>query len=140
MSVSPENISQDLQTQWQDHFHMRDQTWKVLQYSILFFLGIVGLDIKGVDYFVLMVGYVGVTCTALFGLIIALHHRRRQKEKFDIIKVYEKELGLYELIEPVLNKSKDGIFGQVNTTNYIVAMQFAVAVVSIVLLVKRIFG
>ncbi|MCM2285146.1 MAG: hypothetical protein NDI81_10220 [Desulfobacula sp.] len=138
MSVSLEHISQDLQTQWQDHFHMRDQTWKVLQYSILFFLGVVGLEIKGVDVFVLVVGYIGVSCTSLSGLTIALHHRRRQKEKFDIIYVYEKELGLYELIEPILKKSKKGVFGRINTTNYIVVMQLAIAAVSIILLVKRI--
>lgn len=140
MAASPQNISQDLQTQWQDHFHMRDQTWKVLQYSILFFLGVVGLEIKGVDSFVLVVGYIGVSCTALTGLIIALHHRRRQKEKFEIIKTYEKVLGLYELIEPLLEKSKEGITGRFNTTNYIVTMQLAVALVSLILLVKRVAG
>ena len=81
-----------------------------------------------------------ISCTALTGLIIALHHRRRQKEKFEIIKVYERELGLYELIEPLLEKSKEGITGRFNTTNYIVAMQLAVAIVSIILLVKRVSG
>ena len=137
MSARPEDISQDLQTQWQDHFHMRDQTWKVLQYSILFFLGIVGLEIKGVDSLVLIAAYVAVVCTALSGLIIAVHHRRRMKEKFEIIKIYERELGLYDLIEPVLKESKKGITGGVNTTNYIVAMQLAVTLVSVVLLIKR---
>ena len=140
MSARPEDISLDLQSQWQDHFHMRDQTWKVLQYSILFFLGVVALEIKGVDPFVLVAGYLAVFCTALSGLIIALHHRRRQKEKFEIIEIYEQELDLYPLIEPVLKKSKKGIAGRVDTTNYIVAMQLAVTVVSIILLVKRIAG
>ena len=137
MSARPEDISQDLLTQWQDHFHMRDQTWKVLQYSILFFLGVVGLEIKGVDSFVLIAAYVAVVCTALSGLIIAVHHRRRMKEKFEIIKIYERELGLYDLIEPVLKESKKGITVRVNTTNYIVSMQFAVALVSLILLLKR---
>lgn len=54
-------ISSDLQTQWQDHFHMRDQTWKVLQYSILFFLGVVGLEIKAVDTVFLVLPYVALS-------------------------------------------------------------------------------
>jgi hypothetical protein len=53
MVPRPDDISHDLQTQWQDHFHMRDQTRKVLQYSILFFLGVIGLEIKGVGSLVL---------------------------------------------------------------------------------------
>ena len=137
MAARPEDISQDLQTQWQDHFHMRDQTWKVLQYSILFFLGVGGLEIKGVDSLVLVVGYIGVVLTALSGAVIALHHRRREKEKFAMIQIYERELELDVLIKPVLEKAYTGIFGRVNTTNYIVGMQIAVLAVSLILLIKR---
>ena len=137
MAARPEDISQDLQTQWQDHFHMRDQTWKVLQYSILFFLGVVGLEIKGVDTHVLVVGYIGVVMTALSGAVIACHHRRREKENFEIIKIYERELELDVLIKPVLEKAQTGIFGRVNTTNYIVGMQIAVLAVSLILLIKQ---
>ena len=138
MGARREDISQDLHSQWQDHFHMRDQTWKVLQYSILFFLGVVGLEIKGVDSLVLVVGYVGVVLTALSGAVIALHHRRREKEKFTMIKIYEHELELDILIEPVLEKAHRGIFGRVNTSVYIVIMQIAILAVSTILLVKRI--
>ena len=70
-------ISNDLATQWQDHFHMRDQTWKVLQYSILFFLGAVGLEIKGVDEVIRATAYLAVIVTSLFGLAVAVHHRQR---------------------------------------------------------------
>lgn len=63
-------ISSNLQTQWQDHFHMRDQTWKVLQYSILFFLGVVGLEIKQVDTFYLVIAYAALFLTSAFGVII----------------------------------------------------------------------
>jgi hypothetical protein len=41
-----EAIIKDLELQWKDHFHMRDQTWKTLTNSTLFFFGIVGLEIK----------------------------------------------------------------------------------------------
>lgn len=138
MSASPEVISQYLQTQWKDHFHMRDQTWKILQYSILFFLGVVGLEIKGVDIFVLVAAYIAVLCTALSGVVIALHHRQREKEKFEMIKIYERELGIDVLIAPVLGKAHKSIPGRVNTTSYIVVMQIAIFVVAIVLLAKKI--
>lgn len=62
-------ILSNLQTQWQDHFHMRDQTWKVLQYSILFFLGVVGLEIKRIDAIYLVLAYLAVFVTSAFGFI-----------------------------------------------------------------------
>jgi hypothetical protein len=52
-----EAIIKDLELQWKDHLHMRDQTWKTLTNSILFFLGIVGLEIKGVGNFVMIPAY-----------------------------------------------------------------------------------
>ncbi len=129
-------ISSDLQTQWQDHFHMRDQTWKVLQYSIFFFLGVVGLEIKGVDKALLVLAYMAVLITSLFGFFVALHHRRRQKEKFQIIGIYERELGLYELIKPILDDAHKTLAGRLNTSTYIVVMQLALAFVAALLLMK----
>ena len=129
-------VSSDLQTQWQDHFHMRDQTWKVLQYSIIFFVGVVGLQMKVADKFILSLAYLAVSLTSALGVIIALHHRRRQKEKFEIIVIYERELGLYRLIAPVIEESRDTWTGKINASAYIVVMQLALCVVSIVMLVK----
>ena len=124
-------ISSDLQTQWQDHFHMRDQTWKVLQYSILFFLGVVGLEIKGgANTLLLLVSYLAVFVTSAMGCLVAIHHRRRQKEKFEIITIYQQELGLGKLIEPVLSEAKKRWFGGINTSTFIVVMQAALLLVS----------
>ncbi|NKB57108.1 MAG: hypothetical protein GKS00_12335 [Alphaproteobacteria bacterium] len=127
-------ISSDLQTQWQDHFHMRDQTWKVLQYSILFFLGVVGLEIKQPNEAILIVANTALLVTSIFGFIVALHHRQRQKEKFEIILIYETKLGLYELIKPVLDNAHRTIAGRINTSTYIVVMQLALALMAILLL------
>jgi uncharacterized membrane protein YiaA len=132
-------ISKDLHTQWLDHFHMRDQTWKVVQYSILFFLGVVGLEIKEVDKIFLTVAYVAVLITSAFGVVIALHHRQRQLEKFMIIEIYEKNLGLYELIKPVLEKTKRSPIGRVNTGTYIVAIQTSIFIISFFLLLRIFF-
>ena len=72
MNENKHAIALNLQAQWQDHFHMRDQTWKVLQYSILFFLGVIGLEIKAVDKAFLILSYGAVLCTSAFGVVIAV--------------------------------------------------------------------
>ena len=127
-------ISDNLKTQWQDHFHMRGQTWKVLQYSILFFLGVVGLEIKKFNTVYLVLAYGAVILTSGFGLVIAIHHRRRQKEKFEIIAAHEKELGIDTLIKPVLEKAYASWTGRINTSTYIVVMQALLCAISICLL------
>ena len=132
-------ISNDLQTQWQDHFHMRDQTWKVLQYSMLFFLGVVGLEIKEVVNSVLVIAHLSVLITSIIGVVIALHHRIRQKEKFRIILIYEQELGLIKLIKPVLDDAHKTIAGRINTSTYIVVMQSALALLAFFMLLNRVF-
>lgn len=134
MEVNKNSISSNLQTQWQDHFHMRDQTWKVLQYSILFFLGVVGLEIKQVDTVYLMLAYAAVFLTSAFGVVIALHHRQRQNEKFEIIAALEHELGIDRVIKPVLKKAHATWTGRINTSTYIVVMQTSLCVVSACLL------
>ncbi|MBN1931791.1 MAG: hypothetical protein JW786_09315 [Desulfobacterales bacterium] len=139
MDAIQQAISNDLQTQWQDHFHMRDQTWKVLQYSILFFLGVVGLEIKAVDKSILVLAYIAILVTSIFGVIIAVHHRQRQKEKFRIIMIYEKELGLIKLIKPVLDDAHKPVAGRINTSTYIVVMQLALALLAFLMLMKKIF-
>ena len=139
MDSTQQAISNDLQTQWQDHFHMRDQTWKVLQYSILFFLGVVGLEIKSVDKSILVLAYIAVLVTSIFGVIIAVHHRQRQKEKFRIIMIYEQELGLSKLIKPVLDDAHKPVAGRINTSTYIVVMQLALALLAFLMLMKKLF-
>lgn len=127
-------LSENLKTQWQDHFHMRDQTWKVLQYSILFFLGVVGLEIKHVNTAYLVLAYSAVILTSAFGFIIGLHYRRRQKEKFEIIAAHEKELGIDVIIKPILSRAHSTLTGNINTSTYIVVMQALLCVISACLL------
>ena len=139
MGVKCDHIADDLQTQWQDHFHMRDQTWKLLQYSILFFLGVIGLEYQIDDRVILSAVYLAVNITSLFGLFVAVHHRRRQREKFEMITIYAEELGLYELIAPVILKSKKGFFGKMSTSLFIIVMQTGLFIVSLFLLTKKLF-
>ncbi|MFW9989635.1 MAG: hypothetical protein ACFFC3_13350, partial [Candidatus Odinarchaeota archaeon] len=114
-----EIISKDLETQWKDHFHMRDQTWKTIQFGILFFIGVVGLDYTIQNKFIIIFAYSALFLTSLSGLLVTIHLRLRQMEKFEIIKAYEKELGIYHLIEPIIEKSKKSKLGRIKTPFFI---------------------
>ena len=88
-------ILKDLEIQWNDHFHMRDQTWKTLNYSILTFFGVVGLDVSGkISFPAVVISYLTISVVSLLRFFTGKHHRLRQKQKFDIITLYEKKLGL----------------------------------------------
>lgn len=107
MSKLEEYILSDLQNQWNDHFHMRDQTWKTLNYSILIFLGVVGLDFSGkLPLLPSVFSFVTVAIVSLLGFFTAKHHRKRQREKFKMIAMYEKKLGLYELKKTLIQEKK----------------------------------
>jgi len=71
-----------LEMQWNDHFHMRNQTWKTLTYTAVFFIGIVGLEIKVANDFVMICLYSLLMIVMVFGWSTASHHRVRQKGKF----------------------------------------------------------
>ena len=93
-------------------------------------LGVVGLEIKHVDTVYLMLAYAAVFLTSALGVVIALHHRRRQKEKFEIICALELEIGLNRVIEPILKKAHATWTGRFNTPTFIVVMQISLCVVS----------
>lgn len=110
----------DMELQWNDHFHMRDQTWKTLQYTIAIFLGVVGLQFKeDIDPNVLFIGNLALLATSVLGFIVALHHRERQKIKFELIAFYEEKLGLTPDIGPILNRHRSGVINGVNTALFI---------------------
>ena len=137
-----EAIIKDLELQWKDHFHMRDQTWKTLTNSVLFFLGIVGLEIKGVGNFVMIPAYFALILISLFGYGIASHHRVRQQQKHDIITKYEQLLGLYELKEIIIQEAdteRSFLGWKPNTAQFIKFMQIGIFVVGIFLMLRRIF-
>ena len=135
----PNAISSAMKIQWQDHFHMRDQSWEVLKYSAVFFVGVVGLQFKVTDRATLITAYSALLITSALGVIVTLHHRYRQKEKFKIITKYEQELRLYPLIQDVLEGRHKTLAGRVNTSTYIVVMQSALAAVAAALLIKVAF-
>jgi hypothetical protein len=132
-------LLKDLELQWQDHFHMRDQTWKTVNNTALLFLGIVGLEIKEVGDLVMVPAYVVVILTSYFGWCVARHHRRREQQKFAFISAYEERLGLSELKRPILEgeRATVGVTGKIFTGRFIGIMHIAIGVVGLVLLIRR---
>lgn len=143
-------LLKELELQWKDHQDMRDQSWKTLTNTTLFFLGTVGLEIKGVGEFVMVTAYVALILVAIFGWAVAKHHGVRQKQKFDIIDRCEELLGLDEEMNPFLKVKdnyrflKGGRYYSVLPKWFSVAlftqvMEFCIALVAAVLLVRTFF-
>lgn len=131
----------DLEIQWKDHFHRRDQTWKTLNNSVLVFLGIVGLEIKNVGNIVMIPAYLVLISIALIGWAVAAHHRVRQKQKFSFIRSYEDKLGLSDLKKEVIERAdkESGLPGKIFTARFIEITQCGIIVIALFLLIKRIF-
>jgi hypothetical protein len=126
-------IVANLNVQWQDHFHMRDQTWKVVQSCLLFFAAALALELKGVPTAVRIVSYSAVIVSCIFGVLISAHHRRRQREKFKLIRVYERELRLAPLMDELLGQKE-----RLNTASFVVVLLVAIVALSVVLVVLAI--
>ena len=131
----------DLEIQWKDHFHMRDQTWKTLSNSVLVFLGIVGLEIKNVGDIVMIPSYLVLIFIASIGWAVAAHHRVRQRQKFSFIQNYEEQLGLFDLKREIIEKAdkESGLPGKIFTARFIEITQCGIIIIALFLLIKRIF-
>jgi hypothetical protein len=105
----------------------------------LFFLGTVGLEIKGVTKSVMLCAYGALLLIAAFGVVIAWHHRIRQGQKFQIIQMHEEALGLYCVKKEILSegKTKRCLIGTVFTVRFIEIVQLLIAAIACVLLVAK---
>jgi len=128
----------DLELQWHDHFHMRDQAWKSLSNSGVMFLGVVGLEIyKGFPAFVMIAAYAALIGVSWCGYRVALHHRDVQQNiKFPIILRYEMLLGLMPVFEDIIAKHRSKGLG---TSTYIVVAHQSLAVIAALLLLKKLY-
>jgi hypothetical protein len=133
---SQEILLKDLELQWKDHFHMRDQTWKTLTNTSLFFLGAVGLEIKEIGKSVMIIVYAALILAALFGILVAIQHRIRQGQKFAFIEKYEGLLGLYEIKKTIITQYDSGL-GKFLVAGFIVVMECCIFVVAIFLLIRK---
>jgi hypothetical protein len=104
--ISQEAVIKDLELQWSDHFHMRDQSWKALQNCVLTFVGLVGLDVSDkIENWLVAVAYMMTMFLAFLGMQVVSHHRVRQKQKFDTIKILEDRLGLLQVKAEILDRN-----------------------------------
>jgi hypothetical protein len=141
----------DLELQWQDHHHMRDQTWKTLTNSFLILIALVGMEIMEIDIFIVIVTSFALLINSIFGYALAVHHRLRQKEKFAYIRKYEELLGLrapevkgeirdyykkmtFNWYEP--NEFANWLVNKVNTADFIKWIHVIVFFIAILFLFK----
>jgi hypothetical protein len=131
-----DGVLTDLQLQWTDHFHMRDQTWKTLNNAALLFVGVVGLEIySGTPHIVMVAAYSALVLVSVLGLLVAWHHRHiQQKIKFPIIVRYEVLLGLTPVFDDILQEQgKKGL----STSTFIVGCHAALGFISLLLLLRK---
>jgi hypothetical protein len=141
MNPIEEAMCRDLDIQWRDHWHMRDQTWKTVNNSLLLFLGVIGLELRGIGNLVMVPAYLIVLMMALLGFSVARHHRVRQAQKFRIIRKYEEDLGIYEKKTSILETADAGTkLAKVFTGRFIQAIHLSFGLVSILLLLRRLSG
>jgi len=120
---------------WRDHHHAREQTWKALQIEAALAAGLVGIDWRFQNHLATLLTGVLVSFAAIFGMLISMHHRRVERNKFTQIYNCEKFLGLHR--EDLLPQSGTGIpvpvrlfdvfrFSVQNTSAFILRMHFAI--------------
>lgn len=131
----------DMEIQWNDHFHMRNQTWKTLQFALLVFLGVIALEFKsGIQGWIINIGYFAVVLTSLLGLFVTLHHRDGQKMKFELIKMYEKKLGLWTYVGPIVEKYDKRCLSKMETSIYILIAHSILILLAAAILIFKVSG
>jgi hypothetical protein len=128
----------NLELQWQDHFHVRNQTWKALWISCFFFVVLLGVDwmlnIPSITY----VSSIFIALTAISGIQITVRHRNMSElVKFKTISQIEKELGIItDHKAPVPLKWWHLFFlSRFNSSLYILRIHFFIFVLSILNLI-----
>jgi len=130
------------ETEWQDHFQTRSQTWKALEIAALLTVAIVGIQWKATHPFVGVLSSILLIGVSLFGMQITFRHRNSVEiTKFTVIDKIEKRLGLkasglgiprrIELIDIFK-------FWKSNTSLFLLRMQSIILFLGIIMLVYSI--
>jgi hypothetical protein len=100
---SQDALLKSLDLEWSDHRHMRDQSWKSLNFCIVLFGGIVtAFASESLGDYVIPLCVVSALF-ALCGRFVAAHHADKQRLKFDAIKNIERALGLGDVLKPAMS-------------------------------------
>ena len=146
-SVDPETLRKALELEWQDHFDMRDQTWRTLQVEAALVVGLIGADYQFDEIWVTITVGLLILFVTISGMQITLHHRRAQLFKFENIIKLEKELGLF--VPRLLGTAKaprpfvwTDIFHpfRMNTPLFIMRAHLAILVFTIVYVLARLLN
>ena len=91
--MEPDHLLKIFETEWQDHFQTRMQTWKALEIAALLTVAIVGIQWKSTYPLVGIVSSILLAFVSLFGMQITLRHRNSvEVTKFTTITEIEKHL------------------------------------------------
>jgi hypothetical protein len=121
----------DMELQWQDHFHMRDQSWRTVTNSALVFVGVVGLEVYRVPNAIMITAYCGLILLAFYGRRVTAHHRRIQmEEKFPIMRRYYLYLGLSRILDDVWLLPRGGM----NAAGFIITCHWIIIAIAVLLL------
>jgi len=131
-----------LETEWEDHFQTRRQTWKALEVAALITVAVVGVQWKSTDPSICFISSVLLIFVSLFGMQITLRHRNSvEVAKFTIITEIEKHLNFQatDLNIPKPIEILDIIrFRKSNTSLFILRMHGIIFLLAIVMLILSI--
>jgi len=127
------------ETEWQDHFQTRRQTWQALEIAALLTVAIVGIQWKASHWLVGIISSMILIGVSLFGMQITFRHRNSVEiMKFTIITEIEKRLKFKALGLGVPKRITLGDilrFWKSNTSLFLLRMQAIILILGIVMLV-----
>ena len=97
-NTDKETLRKALELEWNDHIQTRRQTWRTLEIEAILIVGLVGVDFKFDNPLVVVVLGVLVIVSTISGMLITIHHRKGQIQKFRTICKLEETLGLESFI------------------------------------------
>ncbi len=132
------------ETEWQDHFQTRSQTWRALEIAALLTVAIVGIQWKATHPLVGVISSVLLIGVSLFGMQITFRHRNSvEVTKFSVITEIEKHLN-FEASGLGIPKPISVIdiirFWKANTSLFLLRMQGIILLLGIVMLVFSIIN
>src|SRR5260370_20553650 len=90
-----ESVRLAMDLAWRDHHHAREQTWKAVQIEAALAAGLIGVDWQIRSVPATIAAGVLVVMSAIFGVLISLHHRKLEVRKFTHIVNCEEFFGLH---------------------------------------------
>ncbi len=130
------------ETEWQDHFQSRRQTWQALQVAALLTVAVVGIQWKAEHPIIGIISSALLIGVSFFGMQITYRHRNSvEKNKFTVIIAIEKRLHFKATGLGIPRPLKVGdIFAvwKSNTSLFLLRMQFIIFVLGITLLILSI--